>query len=88
MSWSEFLPDHTLKELRKARPKTDLAEEAYDQFEAALGCAIDIVQSGVVGNTDEFKFSVSLSGHANPDHKPTDDWADDMLSLSISQRPG
>lgn len=56
-------------------------EATKEQFEAALSAAKSIVDSGAVGSA---KY-VNLSGHANPGHTPRDGYANDILTISISQ---
>lgn len=53
------------------------------QVDLALSLVKEIAASGVVG-TDK-KFILSLSGHANEDHEPKSGWANDCMTIQISQ---
>lgn len=48
---------------------------------AAVAAAKAVIASGVVGAGH---VSASISGHANPGHKPTKGWANDCINISIS----
>lgn len=56
-----------------------------EQFEAATTAVGEIIDSGVVGDPSKHRFNVNISGHANPDHEPCDEWANDCVSIHISQ---
>ena len=58
----------------------DSGPEMSEQMEQAVYAVVAIVTSGVLG---EGPFSVSLSGHANPGHKPREGWADDAISINL-----
>ncbi len=58
--------------------------ECGDQFDAAKDAAYMLVSSGVVGTPDK-KYHITMTGHANPDHEPRSGWANDMITISISQ---
>ena len=58
--------------------------EAGDQFDAALVAALALLSSGAVGGPDR-AFYVTLSGHANPDHAPRSGWANDAVTVALSQ---
>jgi hypothetical protein len=55
-----------------------------DQFEAAAAAAVAIVESGAVGGGEK-TFSVTLSGHSNPDHEPHSGWSPDGVNVSVAQ---
>ena len=59
--------------------------ECSDQFDAAAAAVQSIIDSGVVGGEGK-QFHVSMSGHANPDHEPRDGWANDAVTIQISQK--
>lgn len=58
--------------------------ENKDQYEHALDVAMRILSSGVVGSTDK-TFKVNLSGHGNPNHEPKTGWANDQMTISVTQ---
>ena len=93
MSWSVQAPSQTAATLEGAarqkyeefvshRGDDEAGSAADEQFEAALAAARTIVESGAVG---ESAVRVSLSGHANPGHAKRDGWANDTVTVSISQ---
>jgi hypothetical protein len=63
----------------------DSSEAVVEQVRQAKVMTNSIIVSGVVGDKDK-EFYVNLSGHANPDHEPKEGWANDMISISISQK--
>lgn len=54
---------------------------ASEQITAAVAAAKALVASGAVGSGT---FNVTLSGHANPDHKPVKGWANDCVTVSVA----
>ena len=58
---------------------------AEDQAKQAEAAAVALIESGTVGTTEDYKFNVSLSGRANPDHAPKSGWVNDMVTISVSQ---
>ena len=62
---------------------TDAAKRAMrDQILQAADCAQHLVP--VVGGPP---VRVTANGHANPDHKPRSGWADDSVTITVSQAP-
>lgn len=53
--------------------------------EAAKHLIGAVCPTGTPEDTPEIGFRVSMSGHANPGHKPTNGYANDCVNLSISQ---
>lgn len=92
MSWSIMLtsiPHDEFVEALASKAEeyiaaTDLSEEAVSQITAARNIAGNIVTAGVVGG-EARTFSVYLDGHANPDHEPAEGYANDAISIRISQ---
>lgn len=63
----------------------DAKEEHVGEAVAAAIRALDLlIASDAVGEAGT-TYSVSASGHANPDHKPVEGWANDTISVSITQ---
>jgi hypothetical protein len=62
------------------RDHAHLAEDAKEQFATAVKAVKAIVKSGVVGSA---VVTVSITGHANPDHKPTSGWSNDSLNIQV-----
>jgi len=58
-----------------------LEDEAKQQIDTAVAAAKVLVESGAVGA----HVGVSLSGHANPEHKPKQGWANDTIAVSVYQ---
>lgn len=49
---------------------------------AAKKAAVELVRSGAVGWEPVI---VMLNGHANPDNKKTEGWANDTITVSVTQ---
>ena len=63
---------------------TPMTKEHNEQLHVALTTVKDLIDSGVVGDETK-KFSVTISGHANPNHEPAAGWANDALTIAIVQ---
>lgn len=55
-----------------------------DQFDAAKDACLALISGGTVGGADK-KFSVVMAGHGNPNHEPRSGWANDCITVSVSQ---
>lgn len=80
MSWSITAPSQTAATIEEAAREQFAAMDG--QFEAALHAAQSVLASGAVGSTPVI---VALSGHANPGHVKREGWANDTVTISISQ---
>jgi hypothetical protein len=60
-------------------------DEARDQAIAAKRAAIALIDSGKLGLGT---FRVNLNGHANEGHVPNANWANAMVTVSVSQVSG
>jgi hypothetical protein len=95
MSWSANLQTpasldqaedgFTVEDFNVSPPYNSLHPEPKAQFERAQEAAEELIISGVVGDMDGQKFTVTMSGHANPNHEPVSGMARDFVSLTISQ---
>ena len=96
MSWGykvEAVPGTELEvELTKAREayKETLSSTGHTGFDDITAAEVeftvfDLVATGALGDPMKHKFSVSLVGHANPGHEPAEGWANDSVTISISQ---
>lgn len=56
-----------------------------DQAAAARAAAQAIIDSGAVGDESR-DFVISISGHVNPEHAPTPGYANDCVTINISQK--
>lgn len=63
----------------------DADEQVQEQMSVAADAATKIIASGAVGGPGK-EYHVFVSGHANPDHKPAEGWANDGVTVSVSQR--
>jgi hypothetical protein len=93
MSWNVSLTDIAPSEVEAAAAKSyrdfkaTYSDDAKallamdEQFEAALNVVRFLMPRDVVG---EGNINVSLSGHANPDHKPRAGWANDYVMVNVS----
>lgn len=86
MSWtaSHFLDKSNLFQVETPDQVKDNPEN-LEQWGEAITAAQDIIESGVLGDINEHKFNVHITGHSNPDHKPADGWANDHIGITISQ---
>lgn len=90
MSWSmQFRVNHgSVVDADRYRVDCERIAETSPEFaqqvRGAVNTALTIIDTGVLGSLSN-EYAVSLSGHANPDHKPAAGWANDSLSINISQ---
>lgn len=82
MSWGATgsYKDGVLEFALESNVQTD---EHAQQFTVAKEAVRDLVDSGAFG---EGEFSVSLSGHGNPNHEKTPGWANDFISITVTQK--
>ncbi len=59
--------------------------ERLEQVTAAKEAALVVLQSGALGFGHPI--AVSLGGHANPNHEPTENWSNDSISINVYQMP-
>jgi hypothetical protein len=94
VSWSANFPegvrgDHLEKDLAPEKAQTGIPEtwepHVVEQYDAARSVACTLIATGAIGAKAKV-FSVSLSGHANPGHVPQEGWANDCITVSVSQR--
>lgn len=52
-----------------------------EQFRSALVALLAL--SEAVGTDDDY-FTVSISGHANPNHEQAEGWGDEFVSVTLS----
>ena len=71
-------------ELTHSQPQTGHgAVESEKALATAQRIARVMLESGAYGTGT---FTVSLSGHSNPDNKPVAGWSNDFVSISINQQ--
>jgi hypothetical protein len=89
MSWTLSVTKTTRATLQGDLEKATVSgndeapDERNEQVESAKRAALYIARSGALG--DGVAFNVNLGGHANPEHKPRDGWANDYVSVSVWQ---
>lgn len=86
MSWTAYTvakPDDLEKHVAEIDPPGESFPEREDQVAAAKKAVLALVKSGAVGDGEAFQ--VTLSGHANTDHKPAQGWANDVVTVSVAQ---
>jgi hypothetical protein len=86
-TWSRTYPNRAALDTdtpSDARPAdlNKLAPEALEQFEHARQTAFDTLDAGVMGDGEVV---VTISGHANPGHKPKNGQPNDSIAFSIQQ---
>jgi hypothetical protein len=94
MSWSISYPDRASFVADKGRPEYLQAPEepeVTEQIVAARKAAELVIESGAVGRDVNVPgghkdFSVTIGGHANPGHEKTPGWANDAISIHITQQ--
>jgi hypothetical protein len=90
MSWSKGFPNKESfgnKEQREEARASVISQSGADagqQFDAACTAADIVINSGSIGDSAK-DFSISLSGHSNPNHEPTPGWANDCVTINIYQ---
>ncbi|SDJ08249.1 hypothetical protein SAMN05444157_1642 [Frankineae bacterium MT45] len=57
-----------------------LDDAANEAIGVAIASAKAIAESGVTGGT---LVNVTLSGHANPGHKPVKGWSNDVVTVTV-----
>lgn len=62
----------------------ELGDLAAEQLEVGMRAARSIVDGGAVGYRQD-RYTVTLSGHSNPGHRPADGYANDFVSVSVQQ---
>jgi hypothetical protein len=61
----------------------DQCESAPDAIQRALYAAYSLTRAVLPGGGG--RVHVSLGGHANPGHLPTSGWANDAITVSVTQ---
>lgn len=64
---------------------TDQPDHVREAVNEATVAALELVESGMVGSADK-GFTVTLSGHANEGHEPTEGWVNDCVTVSVVQQ--
>lgn len=84
MSWSIYVtnPIESTEDVDVESIQGQDLEEAKEQANTVLAAAQNIIDSGAIG---EGPYRITLGGHANPEHKPQYGWANDTISVAISQ---
>jgi len=59
--------------------------EVHEALDSAMEAVRTLVTSAAFGNMSNVDFQVNISGHANPGHVPAPGWANDCITISISQ---
>ena len=63
----------------------NLSAEGAEQWAVARLVASELIASGKVGGEGK-DFRIHLSGHANPSHEPAKGWANDTITVTVSQK--
>lgn len=84
MSWNRSYVSKADFDADVAAPGSSTVVDA-EQLAAARNAAVAIMASGAVGGEGK-DFVVSLSGHGNPGHEPTRGWANDCVTVNVSQK--
>lgn len=60
--------------------------EVREQVAAALTALLVLLSDNALGDPKENDYVVNISGHANPGHKPAPGWANDCVTITVSQK--
>jgi hypothetical protein len=88
MSWNKSYPSKAAFDANESSSGSfgdDDKPHMADQIELARNVASQVIESGVVGD-DTKDFTINLSGHGNPDHAPASGWANDTVTISVTQK--
>lgn len=92
MSWSvtygskaEFYADNP-NHASRSDPTPEIQIAINEQVAQGRHIAKEIIESGVVGDHKEHDFTVNLYGHANAKHQPAQGWANDTVTVTVSQK--
>lgn len=85
MSWSysttiESGADFDLDAIKKVVAEQN--PDGLDQVGIAVEAAETLMSSPSLGDAEEFY--ISMTGHANPGHKPREGWANDAITVSVA----
>ena len=84
MSWNASFSSKA--ELYIGKPSFGFQYEEHDEeFRLGIKLANEIIDSGLVGSGDK-EYHINLSGHVNPNHEPAPGWANDCLTVTVSQK--
>jgi hypothetical protein len=86
MSWSMNGVVHDEESVDNLKGSTVDSIAVAEQMEFAKAVVKDAVESGVLGDPRQHHFYVQLNGHANPSHEPAPGWANDTITISITQQ--
>lgn len=88
MSWTLSIPTKTPREqfdaaidAATATGNEDVLTERDEQVRVAKEAAKSVVAEGAVGFDT---INCSINGHANPEHKPREGWANDTITINLS----
>ncbi len=62
----------------------DKSEEAWEQYVAAVGAVTELLTSDSVGDNEK-TYMINMVGHANPNHEPALGFANDFISITVTQ---
>lgn len=84
MSFSLTIPETPVDDIEAAIDSAvqyELTEATVETLDAVKAAVRSLVDSGVLGDD---RVVGSVSGHANPGHKPTKGWANDCVTISLT----
>lgn len=84
MSWALHTRVHPAGEIVEAlahtTPRAHISDDQLEQAHSAKEAAIDLIQSGTVGNPEKDAYIVSVSGHAG-------EGAEDSVTVTVTVAP-
>lgn len=86
MSYSLSIGPAAGLDLERAIDQAEASHELSDEASEALGAAKEAAKAlATVVVPGGEPASVSISGHANPGHKPAEGWANDFVAVTVTQ---
>ena len=73
------------KRLLEFTEEDKYTDEVREQVASALEALLVLLSHNALGKPKENNYVVSISGHANPGHKPAPGWAKDCVTITVSQ---
>ena len=74
------------KRLLEFAEEDKYTDEVREQVASALEAVLVLLSYNALGDPKENDYVVSISGHANPGHKPTPGWANDAVTITVAQK--
>lgn len=84
MSWSQSYS--SLAAFERDEPATTVGSPSRSVIDLARQSASHLIKNKIVGDSLYYDFTVNLSGHENPYHRPVDGMANDTVTITLTQK--